>query len=117
MRDSNLLLGRRRDGDWCIPCGHVEWDESTEDAAVREFAEETGLKVELNGVFAVKSNFHNLEKQTVGVWYRGVVQHGTLKAGGDLSEVQFVPLERMPTLAFKTDQEVVDELRLQTEMK
>ena len=43
-----LLLGKRRDGGWCIPCGHVEWDERVDDAAVREFREETGLSVEIS---------------------------------------------------------------------
>ncbi len=47
LESGRLLLGERRDGGWCIPCGHVEWDESIEKAAVREFAEETGLQVEL----------------------------------------------------------------------
>jgi 8-oxo-dGTP pyrophosphatase MutT (NUDIX family) len=29
-------------GLWCFPCGYLDWDESVEDAAVREVYEETG---------------------------------------------------------------------------
>lgn len=107
VEDGRLLVGQRRDGDWCIPCGHVEWDECVEDAAIREFAEETGLTVSLRSVLAVKSNFHNPLKQTVGIWYLGDRTGGTIRAGGDLVQAEFADLQRLPSLKFPTDREVV----------
>ena len=106
-----LLLGERRDGGWCIPCGHVEWDESIEQAAMREFAEETGLLVELESVCAVHSNFHNPDHHTVGVWYRGRRVAGELRPGGDLLQVAFYSLDELPALKFPTDQAGVTQLR------
>ncbi|MEO8538741.1 MAG: NUDIX domain-containing protein, partial [bacterium] len=56
LRDEagRVLLGKRASGEyaglWCIPCGYVEWDEDVREAAMREFAEETGIQVELRGV-------------------------------------------------------------------
>ncbi|MGD8394804.1 MAG: NUDIX domain-containing protein [Candidatus Eiseniibacteriota bacterium] len=105
--DGCLLLGRRAGGGWCIPCGHVEWNESTEDAARRELAEETGLEIALDGVLAVHSNFHDPAHHTVGVWYRGRVTGGTPRAGGDLVEIAFHPLDAPPPLAFPTDARVI----------
>lgn len=110
LESGGLLLGERLDGGWCIPCGHVEWDESIERAAVREFAEETGLQVALEGVLAVHSNFHNPHQHTVGVWYRGHRVGGELQAGGDLSRVEFFALDELPNLKFPTDREVVAQL-------
>ena len=44
-----ILLGRRSAGgnvgEWCIPCGYVEWGEDIREAARREFREETGIDV------------------------------------------------------------------------
>ena len=111
MQGQQLLVGHRRDGGWCIPCGHVEWDESIEEAAVRELAEETGLEVELEGVIAVKSNFHNPDRQTVGVWLRRRTVSGTLRPSGDLIQVAYRELRALPQLKFPTDIEVVQSLR------
>lgn len=113
--EDGILLGRRRwsyAGAWCIPCGHVEWDEDVRDAAVREFEEETGLRVRLGGVYAVHSNFHHPTHRTVGVWFRGEVVGGTLCAGDDLDDARYFPLDALPEpLAFPTDRLVLEALR------
>ncbi len=113
-RDGRILLGRRNGsyrGLWCIPCGYVEYDEDVFDAVVREFKEETGLDIKINGVFTVQSNFHNPELHTVGIWFRAEVVGGELKAGGDLDEVGYFELSTPPPLAFPTDALVIEKLR------
>lgn len=115
LTEEGLWLGRRRSGGWCIPCGHVEWDETIQQAAVREALEETGLQVELQEVYAVLSNFHDSQGHTVGIWYRAYAKNITeARPGGDLVEVRPFPLSALPELIFPTDIEVVRRLQAQS---
>lgn len=51
-----LLVQRAYDGTWADPSGQVEPGETWAQAAVREFAEETGGAVELTGLLGVYSD-------------------------------------------------------------
>src|SRR5690606_33498736 len=112
VENGRILLGQRARGRyrgaWCIPCGYVEHDEDVRAAAVREFAEETGLLVELGEVYAVRSNFHNPALHTVGIWFRGTILRGELCPQDDLSAAAWFDLRQLPqAIAFPTDVEVL----------
>ena len=114
MEENKLLLVKRGVGDyqgsWCIPCGHLDYDEDVRDAALRELLEETGLEAVIEGVYDVHSNWHNAESQTVGIWFKGKVCGGSLRAGDDACEVGFFPLDALPTLCYPTDILIINRL-------
>jgi len=110
ITDRGILLGERQSGGWCIPCGHVEWDETVEEAAIREFVEETGLTVSLESILTVQSNFHDPKHHTVGIWYLGKKMSGSLRPGGDLLQVSFFSRDNIPPLIYPTDRLVIKQL-------
>lgn len=115
MQEDKILLVKRSGSYkdmWCIPCGHVEWDEDIRVAGIREFKEETNLDIELGPVFTAHSNFHDRSKQTVGVWFWAINPSGTLQAGSDASDARFFSLDGLPdAMAFPTDLLVCEQLR------
>jgi len=113
IKDKKILLGKRNSSykdKWCIPCGYVEWDEDVYDAVEREFHEETGLNIKSKSVFNVMSNFHNPNQHTVGIWFLADVKYGDLQAGDDLDLVKYFNYKDIPSLAFPTDNIILEQL-------
>lgn len=55
--DGAVLLIRRTDnGNWALPGGAIEMNESVADAAIRETLEETGIQVEITGLLGIYSD-------------------------------------------------------------
>ncbi len=96
-----LLIRRGREpslGLWSIPGGRCLPDEPSEEACVREVAEETGLaievirlagRVELSGPAGVRYDVDDFVCRTVG---------GTLHAGDDATDARWVTREELSGL-------------------
>ncbi len=61
VKDNRLLLVRRASrrgrGNWQVPGGFVEQQETIEEAVVREVEEESGVKAEVDGVLAIRNRY------------------------------------------------------------
>ena len=109
--EGGIVLVRRRVppqlGGWCFPAGFLEAGESSEEAALRECQEETGLAVQVDHLVGVYS-FDDEPQGGIVIFYTAHVVGGSLRAGDDAAEVAvFAPAE-MPRLSFRTHREALE---------
>lgn len=119
MQDNQILLVKRKfepqKGDWCLPAGFVEFNETTEQAAIRETKEETNLDVSLKQLFSVQAGFDDPGMHVILVVYEAEITNGKIKAGDDAVDVTFFTLDKLPeNIAFSAHREVIGKLKSQT---
>lgn len=104
VEDNRLLLVKRDiepgRGRWAIPGGYVDRGETVDGAAVRELREETGLEVVIGPLVGLYSRPGD---PIVLAIYVGERNGGTLKAGHEVQDAKFWPIDSLPTLAFERD--------------
>ena len=84
-------------GYWSFPCGFMEIDETTEQAALRETREETGLEVELQGLIGTYSYTESyFGGAVVVVVYRAKVLGGSLCADDDCCDARLIAPAEIP---------------------
>lgn len=102
--ENQVLLVKRdvapKKGMWCLPGGFIELGEGPEEGALRELAEETGLKGRnpiLLGVRATPSaQYHSV----LMVGYVVKNFQGTAVAGDDAADARWYDRENLPPIAF-----------------
>jgi 8-oxo-dGTP diphosphatase len=127
--NSVLLIRRRKgpyEGMWALPGGKVEeTDQSLEDAALRELAEETGITINsvTDGVRQVGA-FGNLGRDPrpgrwVSVAFLTLIEGKIppIIAGSDAADAQWFPLRNLPVLAFDHGKILAAVIALQKEEK
>jgi len=101
LKEGEVLLVKRgappSQGKWSLPGGLVQLGESAEAAAVREAAEECGLRVRLLGLVGVVDRITRdaegrVRYHYVLVDYLALAEAGVARAGSDAAEVRWVPV-------------------------
>ena len=110
-----VLIGKRVEtarfgGQWCLPGGYIELEESFIDTAHREVREETGLDIRVQGIINVVSNRLDDCHHTLVIVLLGVVVGGNQAAGDDLIELRWVDRQQHQSMAyaFAADQRIID---------
>jgi 8-oxo-dGTP diphosphatase len=111
-KDGKVLMVRRLTqpglGLWSLPGGYVDRGEVVEHGAAREVIEETGLQVDIVGLIGL---FSEGGHPVVLAAFDGRLTKGEAKAGPEVSELGFFPLDALPPLAFPRDTEVLEAWR------
>ncbi len=90
----------------------MEWDESPSKTAIRETREETGLEVELSGLFDVYSGDDDPRVNAVLALYSARIIGGEMCAGDDASDVGYFKLDALPEkVAFVAHRQAIADLK------
>jgi 8-oxo-dGTP diphosphatase len=89
-------------GCWAIPGGFMDMDETTEQCAIRELEEETGLKIsDVRQIGAFSKVDRDPRGRTITVAYLAIVDAPLeVKGLDDAAKAQWFPLSALPPLAF-----------------
>jgi 8-oxo-dGTP diphosphatase len=115
VRDGRVLVVHRpKYDDWSLPKGKLEEGESWAQAAVREVAEETGLRGEL-GDEVGRTHYLDARGRNKEVRYFRMTPVGEPRPQNEVDEVRWVtPEEAMSLLTHERDRDLVRSLRLGT---
>lgn len=100
-----LLIQRGADpykGCWAFPGGFMNMDETTEQCAIRELEEETGLKLTtIKQIGAYSKVDRDPRGRTITVAYLAIIDKPAQVTGqDDAAKAEWFPLSALPELAF-----------------
>lgn len=122
VEDDRVLLVQRAHepykGQWMLPAGFVEYGEFAEETAVREAEEETGLQVELTGLWGLYFGTDDPRNVAHLAVYEARRVGGTLQAGDDACDVRFFPRDALPReIAFQAHRRALADWQRQPERR
>lgn len=112
-----LLIQRGKEpyrGYWAFPGGFMDMDETTEQCAVREMMEETGLDVsELKQIGCYSKVDRDPRGRTITVAYLVVIASPVpVRGQDDAAKAEWFSLSAIPKLAFDHDEIISDAISL-----
>jgi len=108
---NGVVLQRRnkhpRKGCWVLPGGFVDRGETLEEAAIREFREETGLNSKINGLLG---NYSYPGEANIIIVYQSDVTGGTIRACHESMSIDEFKPDEIPWefLAFETTRRALE---------
>jgi ADP-ribose pyrophosphatase YjhB (NUDIX family) len=115
MNAGQIVLVKRKyhphKGAWTLPAGFMEYDETTEETAIREAKEETNLVIKIKELFGVYPGFDDPRVHVILIVYWGEIVAGEIIPGDDAEEVRFFSLDDLPkNIAFSAHRKILARL-------
>jgi 8-oxo-dGTP diphosphatase len=102
LRDRNPYAGQ-----WCLPSGFVELNESIEKAVLRELKEETGIKGKVLRLLDTHSRYNDIYGDLFWVTFEVKKSSGKVVAGDDARDAKYFPINNLPNLPFHANRRAV----------
>lgn len=121
--EPRVLLIERGDepykGCWAIPGGFLNMDETTEQCAIRELEEETGLKIDQASQIGAYSKVDRDPRgRTISVAYLSIVERPLEVSGqDDAAKAKWFSVNALPPLAFDHDKIMADAMTKYAQLK
>ena len=91
-------------GYWAFPGGFLNMDENATQGALRELAEETGLRLEHIKEFGTFTDVNrDPRERVISIAFYALVNKVGVKGGDDAAKAQWFALDEVPPLAFDHD--------------
>jgi len=111
IKDNKVLLIKRGvepgKGQWALPSGFLEEDETPEEGCIRELFEETGLKGEIIRLVDVGNEKSSIYGNVLVIGYEIKISGGELKSGSDTIDVEFFSYNKLPNITFKSHERIL----------
>jgi 8-oxo-dGTP diphosphatase len=109
--NNTILLVKRnvppRKGTWALPSGFIEEDELPTEAVLRELLEETHLKGAIRNLIGVYTEPTVTYGTVLLIAYAIESVGGKLKHGSDTKAVKFFPIDKLPTIPFRSHRAII----------
>ena len=111
-KEDSILLGRRAfnpgKGEWGLPGGFMELNETLEEAAQWELKEETNLEGRVTKILGTCSHYGSVfgDILLIGLVVE-INDWSIMNEGDDIYDLQFFNLDNLPELAFDCHQKIV----------
>lgn len=97
-------------GWYVLPGGYVRRSDTPEEAVIREFQEETGLKTKIKKIVGIYSDIDRDAKSNgISVCYQLEYVSGKIKPGVETQEVKLVHLDSLPTSIAFDHKEMIED--------
>jgi 8-oxo-dGTP diphosphatase len=105
------LIHRPKYDDWSLPKGKLDPGESWEEAALREVAEETGLRCELGRELSEARYRDRKDRPKRVRWWEMTPTAGEFEPNDEVDELRWLePAEALAALDYENDHDLIHEL-------
>ncbi len=102
-------------GEWALPSGYIELDQTAEEAAIAEMQEETGLDGEIVQFIDYYMGYSPIYYRVLSMGFQMRIAGGELQAGDDASEARYVSLDELPPICFDSHRHFIKKYQEQLE--